>query len=145
MAATAKRQHEIAQEISDAFVEAYNTGDVDRIDEYVTEDFVCHHLAGGGELTGADEYKERIHELRDAFPDLRMSEELLVVDGERGSGHYRWGGTHEGEMAGIPATGKTVDTTSLSLMRIEGERMAEMWVYGDGQGLMRQLGVDPGR
>lgn len=141
--ATTEQTRVSAARISDAFLGAYNDGDVDRIDDVVTDDFVCHHLAGGMEIHGAEEYKARVGELRTAFPDFEMTEELFLVDGEYGAGHYRWGGTHEGEFEGIPATGKRVDTTSLSLTRMADGKVAEMWIYGDGRGLMSQLGVDP--
>lgn len=108
----------------------------------VTADFVCHHTASGAELHGADGYKPRIEELRTAFSDFRMDEEYLIVDGEMGAGYYRWGGTNDGEFMGMPATGKTVDTHSMSMMRMEGDRLAEMWVYGDNRNLMEQLGIE---
>ncbi|WP_276260921.1 ester cyclase [Haloglomus litoreum] len=142
MATTQQRQHEIAAAISTAFVEAYNRNEPDRIDDAVTEDFVCHHMASGSELHGADEYKTRIEDLNAAFSGFSMSEEVLIVDGDMAAGRYRWSGTHEGLFEGIPATGRTVDTTSLTMMRMEGDRMAEMWVYGDGRGLMEQLGIE---
>lgn len=134
--------HEAAEAISTAFVEAYNTGDTSLIDDVVTDDFVCHHVAGGQELHGADGYKPRIEELRSAFPDLHMTQDTLIVDGEMGACHYNWTGTHGGEFMGIPATKKQIDTNSLTMMRMDGDKMAEMWVYGDSRGLMEQLGVE---
>ncbi len=95
---------------------------MDRIDDAVTDDFVCHHTAAGVELHGAEEF--------------------LIVDGDMGAGHYRWGGTHDGEFMGMPATDRTVDTTSTTLMRMDGDRMAEMWVYGNNGEVMEQLGVE---
>lgn len=143
MSVTDTSSRAVVEEIGEAFLTAYNTGDVDAIDEYVTDDFVCHHVAAGEELQGAEAYKGRIEELREVFPDFEMTEELLVVEGDRGAGHYRWTGTQDGEFQDIPATGKAVDTTSVTLLRLDGEQLAEMWVYGDPIGLMSQLGVDP--
>jgi len=140
--ATTQSRRDVASRISKAFVDAYNTGEVDRIDDLVTDDFVCHHTAAGVELHGAEEYKQRIHEMREGFSDFEMSEEFLIVDGDMGAGHYRWGGTHDGEFVGMPATDRTVDTTSATLMRMNGDRMAEMWVYGNNAEVMEQLGVE---
>lgn len=142
MATTERKQQDVADGISSAFLEAYNRNEPDRIDDVVTADFVCHHRASGTEIHGAQEYKARIAEMHDAFPDFSMEETELIVDGDMAAGHYRWSGTHEGEFQGIPATGKQVDTTSLTMMRMEGDRMAEMWIYGDGRGLMGQLGIE---
>lgn len=143
MSVTDTNSRAVVEEIGEAFLAAYNTGDVDGIDGYVTEDFVCQHVAAGEELHGAEAFKGRIAELREAFPDFEMAEESLVVEGDRGAGHYRWTGTQDGEFRGIPATGNHVDTTSASLLRLDGEQLAEMWVYGDPVGLMGQLGMDP--
>lgn len=140
MAAVPQRQRDIAERISSAFVEAYNTGEGDRIDDVVTADFVCHHKASGEELHGAEEYKRRIAEMQASISDFEMTQEHLIVDGEMGAGQYRWRGTHTGEFAGMPASGNEVDTTSLTMFRMDGDRLAEMWVYGDAHGLMAQLG-----
>jgi steroid delta-isomerase-like uncharacterized protein len=140
--ATTQSRRDVASRISRAFVDAYNTGDLDRIDDVVTADFVCHHTAAGEEIHGADGYKKRIEELRAGFSDFHMTEEVLLVDGDMGAGHYRWGGTHDGEFMGMPATDRTVDTTSVSLMRMDGDRIAEMWIYGANAELMDQLGIE---
>lgn len=140
--ATTQSRRDTASRISQVFVDAYNTGEMDLIDDVVTSDFVCHHMAAGEEIDGADEYKERMAELREAFSDLEMSEEFLIVDGEMGAGQYRWGGTHDGEFMGMPATDRTVDTTSLTMIRMDGDRASEMWVYGATPELMGQLGME---
>lgn len=142
MATTQRQQRDIADDLSRTFVEAYNENRPDHIDDAVTADFVCHHKASGMEINGAGEYKAQIAEMIEAFSDFAMEEETLIVDGDMASGLYRWTGTHEGEFQGIPATGKQVDTTSLTLIRMENDRVAEMWVYGDGRGLMAQLGIE---
>lgn len=140
--ATTRSRRDVASHISQVFLDAYNTGEPDTIDDVVTPDFVCHHMAAGEEIHGAEAYGERIEELREAFPDFEMSEEFLLVDGEMGAGIYRWSGTHEGEFIGIPATGRSVDTSSGTLMRLDGDRVAEMWVYGAHPELMAQLGIE---
>lgn len=136
------QNREIAEQISGAFLDAYNTGATGLLDDVVTDDFVCHHLAAGTELHGADGYKPRITELRAAIPDLHMELEEMIVEGDLCAGQFAWGGTHENELLGVPGTGKSIETTSMSLMRMEGDKVAEMWVYGDGRGLQDQLGMD---
>ncbi|WP_277553724.1 ester cyclase [Halobaculum limi] len=135
------QNRETAERINGAFVDAYNTGATGLIDDVVTDDFVCHHLAAGQDLHGADGYKPRITELRAAIPDFHMELEEMIVEGNMSAGHYTWGGTHENELMGVPGTGKTIETTSMTMMRMEGDKMAEMWVYGDGRGLQEQLGI----
>jgi steroid delta-isomerase-like uncharacterized protein len=140
MATTQERRREEIERISDGIVQAYNRGEPDRVDDVVTDDFVCH-LTGGVDVIGPSAYKDRIRTIRAAFPDFEKTEEALLRDGDMGAVHYRWGGTHEGEFAGVPPTGRRVETTSLALLRFEGGRLAEMWAYGDGETLQKQLGV----
>jgi predicted ester cyclase len=58
---------------------------------------------------------------------------FLVVEGDRTAVRYRWRGTHEGAFAGVPTTGKRVETTSAAFLRMDGDRPAEMWAYSDGE------------
>ena len=141
MTTSQQRQHERAERISDAIVQAYNRGEPDRIDDVFTDDFVCH-LTGGGEVHGPAGYKDRIEAVRAAFPDFRKEEVFLVVEDDRAAVRYRWHGTHEGEFVGVPPTGKRVETTSAALLRMKGDRLAEMWAYSDGETLMQQLGAE---
>ncbi len=129
------------EDLTRAIMEAYNNGEPERLDGFLTDDFVCH-LAGGGVVDGPEAYKQRIHSIRAAFPDFWKTQEFLAVDGDRAAVQYRWGGTHEGEFMGVPPTGNEVETTSAVLLRLEGDRLAEMWLYSDGQSLMQQLGVE---
>jgi predicted ester cyclase len=69
--------------------------------------------------------------------NFRKEEDLLLVDGDYFTVVYRWTGTHEGEFAGVPATGNTVE--SLALGRLERDELAEMWIYGDSAGVVAQL------
>ena len=110
--ASTQQQRETAEEISEAFVEAYNTGDTSLVEPVVTDDF-------------------------------EMEEELLIVEGDRGATRIRWGGRHTDSFQGIPGTGEEVDTTSVVLTRMEDGKLAEMWVYNDTMGFLRQLGIDP--
>ena len=138
-----QQQREAAEEISEAFIEAYNTGDTSLIEPVVTDDFVCYNLSEDLELHGASEYAGRIEEIRGAFDDFEMEELLMLVDGDRGANRIRWSGRHTDTFQGIPGTGKEVDTTSVVLSRMEDGKLAEMWVYNDTMGFMRQLGIDP--
>lgn len=145
MVTTQQQQHEMATKISEAFVKAYNTGDTSLIEPIVTDDFVCHHLPAGVDLHGAKEYAGRIKELRGGFDDFEMREDFLVVEDDMCVGRYSWGGKHTGTFQGIPPTNETVDTTSIALMKMDDGKIAEMWVYGDSTGMMKQLGIQPGK
>jgi predicted ester cyclase len=53
-------------------------------------------------------------------------------------------GTHGGEMAGIPATGKTVEFGGTDIIRVVDGKVAEHWGTTDNMRLMQQIGAIPG-
>lgn len=134
-----------SQQVHDTFLNAYNTGDVDLIDEVCADDFVAYHTGVEGTIHGADAYKPRIQELRRAFPDFEMELVETMFDAEKSAGHYRWRGTHENEFNGIPATGKEISVESLTMTKLDDDgKLAELRVFADTGSVMRQLGVTPG-
>ena len=137
MATTETRNQQVAREITDAIVAAYEEGAFDALKRSLTPDFVCH--PGGGARLDTEAYLARIEATREAFPDFRKDVESLLVDGDEVAVHYRWGGTHEGEFAGVEATGEEVEVTSLTLMRLDDGKLAELFIYGDSASLMDQL------
>lgn len=52
-------------------------------------------------------------------------------------------GTHKGELAGIPATGKQVTIEQIGIFRLVGGKIVERWVISDRQSLIQQLGILP--
>jgi predicted ester cyclase len=79
--------------------------------------------------------------MREAFPDLQVTIEEQIAEGDRVLTRFRTRGTHQGELWGIPPTGKEVQITNMSMCRIEGGKMAEEWPAPDRLGMMQQLGV----
>ena len=81
--------------------------------------------------------------LTSGVSDLKITLEDIVAEGDKVV--VRWKGTskHTGEFMGIPATGKQLSMTGISIARIEGSKMTEEWGEMDIMGLMQQLGVGP--
>lgn len=52
-------------------------------------------------------------------------------------------GTHQGELYGIPATGKQFTNSGMTIYRLANAKITELWFIGDNMGLMQQLGVVP--
>lgn len=141
MASKQSDQQTVAETVNTAIMDAFNEGDPDRIDGFFTEDFVCH-LTGGTSVEGPEEYKERIRSMRSAFPDFHKELVFFVADGDEAAVQYRWSGTHNGEFMGVDPTGNHVESTSVALLRFEGEQLAEMWAYADSQTVMQDLEAD---
>jgi len=78
-----------------------------------------------------------------ALPDIQLSIEDSLADGDRVAVRYRIQGTHQDELMGVPATGKRVDLSGQSFFRFENGRIAERWQALDGTVLLMQLGALP--
>ena len=79
--------------------------------------------------------------MREAFPDLQVTIEEQIAEGDRVLTRFRTRGTHQGELWGMPPTGKEVEIANMSMCRIEAGKMVEEWPAPDRLGMMQQLGV----
>ena len=77
--------------------------------------------------------------LRAAFPDLRFIIEDEVVAGDKVVVRWTAVGTHLGDFHGIPPSGRTVTWTGIDLVRLEDDRIVELWGNYDALGLEEQL------
>ena len=81
---------------------------------------------------------------RAAFPDLRLDPEDVLVDGDKVVARARITGTHEGELMGMPPTGKSVDVQLIDIIRFGDDGLAhEHWGVFDLMAMMQQLGAVP--
>jgi steroid delta-isomerase-like uncharacterized protein len=122
--------------------EVWNKGNLDVVDEIYDADFV-YHDPGAGEIRGCEGYKQFVAMYRTAYPDLQFTVEDVIAEEDKVVGRWSSGGTHQGEMMGIPATGKRVTSTGMSIFRCEGGKIVEAWSSYDALGQLQQLGVIP--
>ena len=78
----------------------------------------------------------------DAFPDVQIIDEDILVDGDKAVKRWVDVGTHAGPYAGLAATGRRVSIPGISIDRIENGKVVESWMAWDELGLLRQLGVE---
>jgi steroid delta-isomerase-like uncharacterized protein len=116
-------------------------GNLDAAEEIYAPHYISHQPAGEEDLRGVEAIKEFAAGMRQAFPDLEITIDDQIAEGDKVVTHFRARGTHQGELWGIPPTGKEVEITNMSMCRIEGGKMAEEWPAPDRLGMMQQLGV----
>jgi steroid delta-isomerase-like uncharacterized protein len=109
--------------------------------EHVADDAVLHGYPPGVE--GKDDARVYFGQLWKAFPDMRVTAEDLVADGDRVALRYSWKGTHKGGFMGIPATGRPVAVTGQAILRFRDGKVVEHWQAHDELGMLRQLGAVP--
>jgi predicted ester cyclase len=112
------------------------------MDRHTTPDCLVHFPRGlSAEPLGRDAYVAVAGQIRTAFPDLQHAIESLGGEGDRVWARCVNRGTHRGDFQGATPTGKKIEFSSMTEGRMEGDRIAEMWVEADMVGLLKQLGV----
>ena len=78
-----------------------------------------------------------------AFPDWHGTVDDIIAEGDTVVNRWTGHGTHLVELMGIPATGKPVTLTGITIFRIAGNKIVEEWTEMNQMSLMQQLGVIP--
>ena len=120
----------------------WTEGDLSRVREFYAHDFRAHYSAVGPRWgDGADGVAELARSLRAAFPDYREQIEDIVAAGDRVVARLTVRGTHTGPLPFAAATGKEVEITDISILRIADGKIAEQWAVTDQLGMLAQLGL----
>ena len=124
-------------------LDAMNTGDAELVAQTIDEVFepdVKQHSPF--EATGTQTLKENVvARLYRAFPDLHITIEDLIEEGDKVVEKDTVTGTHQGEYNGLPPTGKSVSYSEIFIMRFVNGRIAEIWGVVDLLSQMKQLGM----
>jgi steroid delta-isomerase-like uncharacterized protein len=120
------------------FDELINTGDVSAAPRVLSPDHVAH-FAGFPQAMDLAGLIEASRNYFGSFPDLHVTIQDLLAEGDRVAVRWTWTGTHRGPFMGVPATGRHVDGAGMGLYRLAGDRIAEQWVTEDMTTLMQQL------
>jgi steroid delta-isomerase-like uncharacterized protein len=118
-------------------------GDLSVADELIAEDMVDHNPPGPNIAPGPEGLKQVFAARWTAFPDLRVTVEDQVAEGDKVVTRSTISGTHKGEFMGIPASGKSFSIGAVAIFRIEDGKIVERWGETDIIGMMQQLGVVP--
>jgi len=126
-----------------SFEELWNKGNLSVADQLFSPNYTHHDPATPDVGRGPESEKKRATLYRTAFPDLQLTIEDIIAEGETVMARWSCRGTHKGDLRGIAPTGKQFTISGVSVARLANGKMAEGWVNWDAQGLMQQLGVVP--
>ncbi len=112
------------------FHEAVNRKELTVIDELFSPDFV-DHSPGPGQPPGPQGIKKVLELYFAGFPDLNVVIEEIVAFGDTVATRETWYATHNGDYAGIPATGKEVTRTVLHFFHLANDQIIEEWSAGE--------------
>ena len=120
--------------------EVWNKGNLAFIDQVTAPNFVSHDPVSPENTGGGVEGVRRFAEMyRSAFPDIQMTVEDVIAEGDKVVTRWTVRATHQGELMGIPPSGNPVAVTGISIDRIEGGKFVETWSNYDALGMMRNL------
>ena len=131
-----------AERLTDLYVEIFTRQELDRASEIMTADYVNHLRFGT--ITGLDAFCEFMRDVYVGMPDISWKVLDMRVDGDRIIYHYEVGGTHRGEIMGMPGTGREIRITGMEMNRVVDGKIVETWNYADALNLMQQVGAIPG-
>jgi len=123
--------------------EVWSEGHLDVIDELIADNFVATVVGAPEQIRGPQGFREFVVTYRKAFPDLRISIDEQLAEGETVVTRWTATGTNEGELMGIPATGKQATTAGININRVSGGKLVEGWGLFDQLGLLQQIGAVP--
>jgi len=123
--------------------EGLNKRNAALIDEVYAADYVGHDPERPAPRQVADLKQGMAGLLGLVFPDAQYSIERLIAEGDLVVWHWTFRATHQGELMGIPATGKPITFGGVNIFRLVNGQVVEDWVYRDTVGMLRQLGAMP--
>jgi predicted ester cyclase len=130
------------KEIVTAFVKATNRLELDKLDDWVVEDYVEHEPIPG-QPPGREGLKWAYRVFNEPFPDLEFDFADVIAEDDLIVGRGIGEAVNKGSFMGIPATNKVVRWTGTRLFRMRDGRIIEGWVNIDMLSMMQQLGVIP--
>jgi len=113
----------------------------DALAEVYADDVVLHEP--GEDIVGIEGLAQFVSMMRSAMPDLRITLEDDMAEGDKVVSRWIAQGTHQGELMGIAPTGNQVTVTGITIHRIEEDKIVEEWENWDALGLMQQIGAVP--
>ena len=122
--------------------ELQNAHSLDNIEDIFAEDFVDQMASSGGLFVGGmDGLKRGYAAFLNAFPDLHVTVENMIAEGDTVVAFKTLTGTHRGTHLGVPPTDKRIRYQIVSIYRIKNGKIAGYWGIQDELSLRRQLGV----
>ena len=125
----------------EAIDEACEAGNADIVDDFLAPDFVEHNPFPGMPPT-RDGWKDVFMQFVRGAPGYHVVEDL-IAEGDLVAGRVTAYGKHEGDLFGIPRTGKDIRVSGIVFWRVRDGKIVEHWHETDQMGLMQQLGVVP--
>lgn len=124
------------------YEEVFNNKNMAGIDAFVAPTIIDHSLPPGTP-GGIESVRQAVTMLLTAFPDLHLTLEDIIVEGDRVAVRCTMRGTHQGASLGMPPTGKQFTIPGVSLFHLDSGKVVEAWIVQDQLSMLQQLGLAP--
>ena len=129
--------------IARRFLEGFNTGNPAIAAALVAPNFANHDPSTPPLPAGPEGYKQLLATYRGIYPDIHMTVDDLIAEGDKVVCRWTARGTNTGPLMGMPPTGKAVSVSAVYIFRVEAGKLAEAWGDFDALGMQQQLGLLP--
>ena len=123
------------------YEEVWSKGNLDAAEDIFADNYVRHDLRPGNPATGPEGQKRIAADFRAAFPDLHMTIDLMIAEGDMVVARWTTEGTNTGPWGTVPPTGKRARFSGVNIFRIQNGKVVELWNHRDDLGVMQQLGA----
>jgi steroid delta-isomerase-like uncharacterized protein len=123
--------------------EMLSEGNLDKLDDLVTDDVVDHEQGFPGQPEGKEGVRFFVETMRGAFSDLKATVGQSLESGDLAAAQVTITGKHTGEFMGEPASDKSFEIECIDMIRVEDGKCAEHWGVTDTMSLMQQIGGVP--
>ncbi|MCB9149029.1 MAG: ester cyclase [Caldilineaceae bacterium] len=135
--ARAQRQLQNKAIVMRAYEEVLNQGNFDVLEQDIAPNAVDHSFP---DLQGIDAFKGPMMGLREAFPDLQASVDMIITEGDLVTALVTFTGTHQGEFLGVPPSGQQITWSHVDINRIENGQVVEAWHIGTPAAILEAMG-----
>jgi steroid delta-isomerase-like uncharacterized protein len=130
--------------VAGRFYDAWNARDLDAFDELIAPDAIDHDPQNPfKDMRGPAGAKRAAGMYHAAYSDGRFQVHEQIAEGDLVVTRWTGEGTHDGDLMGMPPTGKWVEVDGITIDRIADGKIAESWTCFDTLGMMQQLGAIP--
>lgn len=121
--------------------EALNQGNLEIVEEVFSPEYVMHDPSSPTEIRGLEGIRQYLENFRTAFPDLHLTVESQVAEGDTVMTRWTATGTHQGEAMGMQPTGNRVTVQGIIESRFSEGKVVEEWQSLDTLALMQGIGA----
>jgi len=130
------------KELIRKFFKEWNGRNIDVMSELHAPDAKFNHPSESAAPIPFEDALEGIQMLWQAFPDITVTIEDIIAEGDKVVVMFIGRGTHQKDLWGIPATGFKAEAGAIEIFRIEAGKIGEAWEISDRLNLMQQLGME---